>query len=53
MSNQIERVLQITGTHDHTTKKSENRKVEIIKDIKEETIVKEEEIIKFHITEQQ
>ncbi|XP_063705197.1 modifier of mdg4-like isoform X24 [Culicoides brevitarsis] len=37
MTNDVERVLQITGTHDHSIKKSENRiKVEI-KDEKDET----------------
>lgn len=51
MNNSIERVLQITGTHDHTVKKSENRKVEV-KD--EKDLVKEEavdDMMKYHITE--
>lgn len=36
MHNFVERVLQITGTHDHTTKKSENRKTDVKEEIKEE-----------------
>lgn len=50
MSNSVEKVLQITGTHDHTVKKSENRiKVEITKEEPQDE--PQEVIMNFHITE--